>query len=428
MGLKNHLQGKKNWADPLGEPVAERDSYLYWKEFQSGSQAANQSSFLNGESFSHSSVSHGPPPSFLIRTPLGTPHEEVVELKPEGDPARQQYEGMLLVPSLMSTSEQAKQIPKKLKQKTELLKKPVTSHKRAGEHGIIHRWVYEEVRLSMSKMSIMSLVLGLLFLGTLFFIIGFLAAVATLKTDEGGHHSQSAWQASNAPLQGEQSHGSQGGGGQLGRMVGAVGGSLVGNAVRKQLAPVQKVAGATTAIVPRPLQPFARYGTNTAHAHVQSASNQVNPFRGMPIATQQPHAGVQQPPEAPQQYAPPQAQAYASPPNFPPASGYQQPTAVPQGGQGGYAQAYVPQQQQMMMPQQMPPQQQPYYQQPLQQQPLQQQPRAPQSMMVPQMAPQMVPQPQMVPPQQQMMMQPQQYQQPMVPYQQLMAPQQGYYR
>jgi hypothetical protein len=69
------------------------------------------------------------------------------------------------------TVEQTKQLSKKPKRKAEQSKKIVKPYERGGENRFIHRLVYGEVRLSMSKMSIMSLVLGLLFLGALFFMV-----------------------------------------------------------------------------------------------------------------------------------------------------------------------------------------------------------------------------------------------------------------
>ena len=357
--------------------------------------------------FSHASVSHSPLPSFLIRTPLGTPHEETVELKAKVEaPVIRQQEGRGdIVPLSKKPFEQKKQVPKKLKQKTEQPKNLARSYKRNGEgNGFIYRWIGKEVGLSMSKISIMSLVLGFLFLGSLFFIIGFLAAVATLKPEEGGHSS--AWQALNTHHQEGQVQGGRGSRG-LGRAAGHSGGSIVGNMVRKQLGPLGKVIGAASAVVPQPLQPFARYGIASARTEVRNVGGQGNPFghhRRMMAPAQQVYGGAQnQPSGAPQQYAISQAQPYG----IPASTGYQQPTALPQGGQGGYGQGYPSQQ--PIMPQPM--QQQPMYQQPYYQQPPPQ-PMASQQMMAQQ--PQIGPQQQMI--------------QQAPPYPQQMAPQQGYYR
>lgn len=383
MELKSYLQDKITRQDPLEKEDERYGSYLHPKPFHADGSAINRSSFLNGEYHSHSSVSHGPPPSFLTKAPLGTTPEEVIEFMPKREliVKRQEHEGMLpTTPSNRHAFEQAKQAPKRLKQKRKWLKMPDNTRRKVSKNGIVHRWIYEEVGLSMSKMSIMSMVLGLLFLGILFFIIGFLAAVVTLKSQEGGkaHSSQSAWQASNKPA-----HGDHGGGGSLGTIAGHLGGSIAGQAISKELQPLNKIVGKTASIVPAPLQPFARYGMNAARRQVQDVNRQVNPFapHRRPVAAQQPYGGAQQ------QYPMTQPQ------------GYQQQMPFPQGGNPAFA---MPQQQMMLPQQQMSPQQQFSYQQPV----------APQQQMMPQ---------QMMGPQQQMMMQQPQYQQQMMT-------QQGYYR
>ncbi|MCE3231314.1 MAG: hypothetical protein K0R52_1242 [Alphaproteobacteria bacterium] len=400
--MNNRRVVKKNWDGPFeeaeqyGPTVAEEELHFH-------PRPANGPSFLREEAPSTASMPYDPPPSFLTQAPLGTSCEEAVDLKrwAEISGIGKQDGTVDTVPLARKAFEQPRQIPKKLK------KRP---YGRDEGNGFIHRWVYEEVRLSMSKMSIMSLVLGLLFLGTLFFIIGFLAAVATLKQDDAGH-ARSAWQASNTQAQGGQ------GGRKLGAMVGSAGSSLVGNEVHKQLAPLGKVMGTASAAVPRPLQPFARYGVGSAQTEVRSVGKQVNPFmpyRRIGASEQQTYGGVQQQPSgAPQGYPASQGQPYGFPAT---PAGYPQPVANLQGEQGGYGQGYVPEQPPpMMMPQPMLQQggQQSSYPQPMQQ---------PMGAPYPQM---MGPQPQMVPQQQQMMAQ-----QPYPPhayYPQQMMPQ-GHYR
>jgi hypothetical protein len=387
MGLKSYLKDKITRVDRFEKEVDKSVSSLYAKQFQADVSTTNGSAFLNGGYYSHSSVSHSPPPSFLTKTPLGTSNEEAVEFTPRHElPAnRQRYEGMKpTLPSHRQTFEQAKQAPEKLKKKTNWLKKSAEVHKRVSKNGIVHRWVYEEVGLSMSKMSIMSMVLGLLFLGILFFIIGFLAAVATLKTQEGGkaHSSQSAWQASNKPA-----HDQPGVSDALGGIAAGMGGRFVNQTLNKEFQPLNSAIGKVAKVVPAPLQPFARYGINTGRLQAKEGVRQVNPFvpHGRRVAAQQPYGSVQPQPQLQQQYAMAQPQGYPLSNSAP--QGYPQQMAFPQGGNQMYG---APQQQQMVMPQQ-----QIYYQQP------------------------MAPQQQMMAPQQQMMTQQPQYQQQM-------APQQGY--
>jgi hypothetical protein len=358
---------------------------------------------------SYSSVSLEALPSFLTKTPLGTPCDETVELKPAAEiPVRRVEKAKGLKVSLQKQAvDPARGMSKKLKQKVVYGNKPVKSNQRARTYGFIYRWVYEEVRLSMSKMSIVSLVLGLLFLGTLFFIIGFLAAVTIIGSSTSvAENSPSAWHASNAHSDGKKS-----GGKGLGQVVGG----FVGKTVGKQVGSFEKAVGAPV-IVPKSLQPFARYGMGKVEGEVKRDVRQVNPFvshrRAKPLSPeQQPYNPQQsyspqppmvpQQPVVPQQYASPYGYQGASPQNpvyAPPqtAVAYQQPPAI---SQGGYNQGYaLPQQQQVM--------QQSYYPPPMQQQPYQQ------------------PRVQQVAPQQQMMVNPQYQQQ----YQQQMPPQQGYYR
>jgi hypothetical protein len=122
----------------------------------------------------------------------------------------------------------------------------------------------------MSKMSIVSLVLGLLFLGTLFFIIGFLAAVATIGSSPsgGGSSPSTTWQASNEK---------KGGGKGFGHVVSSIGGGIVGKVVGHQIGSLGKVVG-TSSVVPKSLQPFARYGMGKAQSEIRRDVRQVNPF------------------------------------------------------------------------------------------------------------------------------------------------------
>jgi hypothetical protein len=375
------------------------DAHLHWAAVpsQSSMTSANRSSHSGDAYTVASSMNGGPPPSFLTSTPLGTRSEDSVEtvMRPHRGAAMPQAERVSHDSQPVHLVEQE---PLRVRNDTQNIRRPkgrTIVTQKAHKKVLVNRWVNEEVRLSMSKMSIMSLILGLLFLGALFFLIGFLAAVGTLKSEEVAQSSKGAWEASNAPAQEEHPKGGKGPGGALEKIAGGVVGGIVG----KELAPLSKAIGTAGGKVPAPLQPFARYGIGSANSQVRGATRAVNPFapqRGRPPQEQQPYGGPQQQQVGPQQYPGP--------------AGYPSQMAIP--SQGGYAQGYTPQQQQIM---QQPPQQQ-YYQLPMQQQmqrqPLQQQP---------------MPQQQMIAPQQpQMMQQPLYPQQPQYPQQ--MVPQQGYYR
>ncbi|MGV8948930.1 MAG: hypothetical protein ACOH2E_06160 [Candidatus Paracaedibacter sp.] len=404
MGLKN-FQHKERGGGSFGTQAENSHSYLYWDEF-SRHNLTNQPSSLSVGKASYSSVSLAPLPSFLTKTPLGTPCEETVELKPVAaiSVRKTQEPKDLKVPLQRQAVDPTSGAPKRFKQKVEHGKKRVKPNQGARANGFIYHWIYEEVRLSMSKMSIVSLVLGLLFLGTLFFIIGFLAAVTVIgSSTAGGGNSASAWQASNTHSEEKKS-----GGKGFGHVINSIGGGIVGKAVGHQIGSLGKAVGTST-VVPKSLQPFARYGMGRVGGEVRRDVRQVNPFvpqrrsKSIPQEQQPYNPQQQQPynlqqPGGPQQYASsygPQGSSPQNPVYVPPSTavGYQQPPATPQ---GGYNQGYaLPQQQQMM-------QQQSYYPPPMQPQPYQQ------------------PLAQPIAPQQQQMPNPQ--------YQQQMPPQQGYYR
>lgn len=424
--MNNYYHVKHHGGGPVEKQSNRTGSYRHTQPVQPNHQAANRPTYENVNTTYQVPVSQGPPPSFLTNTPLGTPNDETGALR------SMRHNSISSQPSVRSnnhTSLEETYIHRAsgsamIEQHVEPPRMMPNVTKRARKNGFVHRWVYEEVRLSMSKMSIMSMVLGLLFLGALFFIIGFLAAVATLKTEEHQHDSHSAWQASNTPAQEDHRHGA-GASGRLGHIATTVAGTAVGGAVHKQLQPLQKALGATAHIVPAPLQPFARYGMGSARAQVRYAGREVNPFvhKG-PQAYAQPHY-----PNAPQQgmnMQQPYPQQYPTQTNYPMQGGFQQSGGMPQGGQAGYpAGAYgqgqplqqpimmqQPAQQPMMQQQMQQPMQQPYYQPTMQQQQFQQAPA--------------VQQPMMSPPQQQMYPQQPMMQAPAYPQQ--MMPQQGYYR
>lgn len=204
----------------------------------------------------------------------------------------------------------------------------------------------------MSKMSIIGLILGLLFLGALFFIIGFLAAVSTLESKEEEHSPHPTWHTSNSNLHHEESKGKKGG-----KLAGIVG-KLIGKEASKAL------KGASS-VIPKPLLPFARHGIKSAHSEIRHVGRQFNPFhphgRGAMPDPQynpepQPYYGGYDPH---QQGAP--SQPYVAPytqPYGPPSAqeNYQHPPTFPQEGYPGYYAPTQPAQPPIAAaPQQIPP-------------------------------------------------------------------------
>jgi len=333
--LQNLRVAQKTKEEAFEGNPEECISNAYRGEFLPQAQAANRPSLLKGGMVSIPSVSDGPPPSFLTGTPLGTPREETTGFKSSGSkpgvvrPADVRQQGEIAtVPLARKGVAQARHSPENLVQKTGPSRETAKPHEGNGNYGSIYHWNNKKVGLSMSKTSIMGLVLGLLFLGVLFFIIGFLAAVATLKSDEKQHSAQSAWQDPNTFSQ-QDSHGKKSG--KWGRIAGAVGANLVGQALHK---PLGQIAGAASSAVPQPLKPFARYGIGSTHAAARNAGRQMNPFspHRMTAPAQQPPI---QPPMSQPYMAPPPAQPYYGTPAVPGA--YPQAPAPFQGGYAGYA-------------------------------------------------------------------------------------------
>lgn len=322
------------------------------------------------------SVSRKAPPAFLTQTPLGTTHEETNEEKIENRKNAQKEEKESLISWNRSSMPRQKSS-----------RKSIAFNQKINTYGSIHHWIYEDIKLSMSKMSIVSLIFGLLFLGVLFFIIGFLTAVSIAPNSKEVKNVSSAWQDSNQSSDNKFIHGFN-----------AVGAGMANKAISSHVGPLGKVLGAGTTVVPKTLQPFARYGTNAANAQVQTTARSMNPFlySSSPYRTTNPAMMPPQQPmnSSPAYYGQPQMQhpptpmapqgTYLSPqPNvnsFPndqqiQNSPYQQPytpPSSPYAGQQPYPQqpntyAPPPQQQAMMQPMMMPAQ--PNMQQPYQQPP-----------------------------------------------------------
>jgi hypothetical protein len=175
-------------------------------------------------------VSKEPPPDFLVGSPLGHPLE---------NPHKK--------PILSSVQ-------------------PVKKPKQRSSQRMIRSWLLEELSFSMNKMSLAGLVFGLMVLGTLFFVIGFLAAVATFGTGKTTTHS---W--TDASMQHHQQ--AQGKPGIFGKLAGRfiqeeaikveskLGGGVIGGVIAKH--------------VPAPLQPFAQHAQNKIAMTSQQAVNRV---------------------------------------------------------------------------------------------------------------------------------------------------------
>lgn len=248
-----------------------------------------------------SEVSQEAPPSFLTKTPLGQPLE----------PAKNQ--------SILHNEPSAHK------------KRPPKKNQQAP-------WLSQELSFTMNKMSLAGMVFGLMVLGTLFFVIGFLAAVATLgPTPQATQHN--SWATVNGPT---------GAGAAGGGLVGRIAGKLIHDEAIKLESKVGGgvLGGAITQHVPPALQPFAQQAQNKfAMAAQQNINRAANPMitgvRGpsriapqpaaiptspfAPHPTNQPSLQQGYPMAGPYQSVPPQP--YAPPPNYgPPAPrGYNPP-------------------------------------------------------------------------------------------------------
>ncbi len=257
-----------------------------------------------------SQVSQDAPPSFLTNTPLGE------TLKSPKAPSNFPSESIV----------KKKQPSKKIQKTT---------------------WLLEELSFTMNKMSLAGLVFGLMVLGTLFFVIGFLAAVATLGTNsKQTHHS---W----ATL-------SSGPGAAAGAATGLAG-RIAGKLIRDEAVKLEAkmgggaLGGVITQHVPAPLQPFAQQAQNRFASMGQQGINRVatpliagvrgpqrfaapapTPGAASPFA---PRPSFQQPP-LPQRPAAPVAYP---PPTYPAPQPYTSPSRTAPSAQNRYApQGYPP--------------------------------------------------------------------------------------
>jgi hypothetical protein len=195
---------------------------------------------------------------------------------------------------------------------------------------LIQQLVYDEVKFSMSKMSIAVLMVSLMFLGALFFVIGYLSALTSISSTS---PSQSSWQALSTHPGDAQHHPSQ----KQRHGLGGFFDRYAHSQVQQGLSDLKNKESSVALMVPKPLQPFARYGVGQANVQTRKLANQVNPFAnrknmGAPVVPQPygppppqpygPHGQMQQQP-APQYQQPPQYPY--SQPGYPPPPQYQPP-------------------------------------------------------------------------------------------------------
>lgn len=204
-----------------------------------------------------------PPPDFLISKPLQSKTSQDEKELFQNEPLNKTAKG-------------------KEKQKKE---KPVNFFKR-----LLH-WCYEELSFTMSKISIFGLVMGLMLLGALLFVGGFLIAFSQYFPHPPA--PQSAWAtANNQVQQGGYSRGQEG---QPGQPQGAheaphrrnIAASIADNEVRSRTSRVTSHLNLQrfSSHVPAPLAPFANYGNSAISSNVQGtvrgATNQITaPLHG----------------------------------------------------------------------------------------------------------------------------------------------------
>jgi hypothetical protein len=170
----------------------------------------------------------------------------------------------------------------------------------------IDSWIYKEIWFVMNKLSITGLVIGLMFLGAVFFATGFLAAYKTLPSQQ--QDDRSSWQAAN------DQHKKPGSGTSPATL------KLAESLGQKYVSRLAKISpGGHMEHVPAALQPFAYHSQNIVSSRVQGNVYQAgdrtkNSVQQM-MSGQPSHS---QPPAMPQNYPQPvnqqpMPQQYAQP-------------------------------------------------------------------------------------------------------------------
>lgn len=240
--------------------------------------------------------------------------------------------------------------------------KPLSSHRSHSNY--FYYWLLEELSFSMNKISLAGLIIGLMVLGSLFFVIGFLAAVATFGT--GNTASPTTWASANSAQQGTSS--------AIGKFAESVGGKLLHDQVIKIESKLS--GGALSKVinqVPPSLQPFATQAQNRLAIRAQQQVNSLPGVAAGAFADRTFGSAQRMPPSgqaagaSSQEFARASLPAAPTPPAFAPRQQQQQQGAQPQyrpypgqPQQQPYIIAPAPPPQQPQRYQQMPPQQQMY--------------------------------------------------------------------
>jgi hypothetical protein len=214
---------------------------------------------------------------------------------------------------------------------------------------LIQQLVYDEVKLSMSKMSIVVLMISLMFLGALFFVVGYLSALTSIGSEAGT--PQASWKALSTHSEEAHHSSSQ----KQGHGFGGFFDRYADSQAQHGLSDFKNKESGIALMVPKSLQPFARYGVGQANIQTRKLANQVNPFANRK------NSEVRAVP----QYSSPPPQQYGQMQQQPMQPHYQQPSPYPYSQQG-----YPAPQQRYQQPSQYPYSQQEYpapqqrYQQP----------------------------------------------------------------
>ncbi|MBX9977648.1 MAG: hypothetical protein K2X98_05335 [Alphaproteobacteria bacterium] len=216
----------------------------------------------------------------------------------------------------------------------------------------IDHWVVQEFRFVMNKLSILGLVTGLMFLGAIFFAVGFLTAYRTLPASDAAPGHAQVW--ANALQSGGKGQGENSG--TAGNPLASIGANTLGSQVQQGVSSkLDKVLGGLGALaskIPAPLQPFIHFADNRVSQKITQSAHAASDYSRDQAKRVFSGQAPQMPQYTPQNHHPQQQK-------YPP-----QPYA-----QGQQGQSY-PQQQQMQQPypQQMyVPQQQTEYHYPQQQ-------------------------------------------------------------
>ncbi len=126
----------------------------------------------------------------------------------------------------------------------------------------INHWIIQEFWFAMNKLSIFGLMMGLMFLGALFFAVGFLVAYKTFPESPKPPTQTWAQASQSAPPQsknGERSDLSR----VASRAVAEKQHEFLANVVSR----VEGTLGIAQSKIPAPLQPFANYAANRVHTN-----------------------------------------------------------------------------------------------------------------------------------------------------------------